>query len=57
VRLQDIARVEASSNPRSAPTLSLTRVQITLKQGGIRLISPMDRDRFMRELESKIGKG
>lgn len=54
VRLQDIARVEASSNPRSAPALSLTRVQITLKQGGMYLVSPTDRDRFMQELETKI---
>ncbi|AFY74378.1 Protein of unknown function (DUF1200) [Synechococcus sp. PCC 7502] len=54
LRLEDIKSVERSSNPLSAPALSLTRVKINLKQGGGRLISPLDRDRFIQEINSRI---
>lgn len=42
-----------SSNPLSAPALSLKRVKISLKDG-YRLISPINREEFIAELLSRI---
>jgi len=49
----EIREVVPSSNPLSAPALSLSRVKI-VKQRGFRLISPVDRDRFIHLLRDRI---
>jgi membrane protein YdbS with pleckstrin-like domain len=48
-----IKEATLSSNPLSAPALSLKRVKIVLDKG-FRLISPNDRERFITELEAKM---
>lgn len=50
--LQRIRAVAPSSNPLSAPALSLQRIKLTLDDG-CRLISPRDRDAFMADLEAR----
>lgn len=49
VPLSQIQKVELSSSWESAPALSLRRVKITLDRG-YRIISPLDRDAFMKDL-------
>jgi hypothetical protein len=55
IPIRDIVGVSPSSNPLSAPALSLQRVRIDLAQG-YRLVSPADREGFIREIESKTPK-
>lgn len=50
----DIRKIEKSSNPLSSPALSLRRVKITRKKGFL-LISPPDRDQFIKDLSTMIG--
>ncbi len=47
-----ITHVKKSSNPSSAPALSLQRVEVTMKNG-FKLISPNNREKFIEELSSK----
>lgn len=54
IQLQNIRDAVPSSDPLSAPALSLQRVKIELGNG-FRLISPRDRERFIREIKQKIG--
>jgi hypothetical protein len=49
----EIHQVERSSNPTSAPALSLRRVKIGYGQS-FQLISPRDRDRFIEEITKCI---
>ena len=51
--LQRIRAVAPSSNPLSAPALSLQRIKLTLDDG-YRLISPRDRDAFIADLEARL---
>lgn len=53
VMFRDIRAVARSSNPLSAPALSLQRVKITLAKGFL-LVSPADRDGFIVELTSRV---
>jgi membrane protein YdbS with pleckstrin-like domain len=53
VPLARIVKIEPSSSWESAPALSLRRVKITLDQG-YRIISPVDRDLFMKELADAV---
>lgn len=53
VMFRDIRTVARSSNPLSAPALSLQRVKITLAKGFL-LVSPADRDGFIAELTSRV---
>jgi hypothetical protein len=53
IKYKDIRDAELSSNPLSAPALSLSRVKVLLKSG-FRLISPQDRETFISELKKKI---
>ena len=50
----DIRKIEKSSNPLSSPALSLRRVKITKKKGFL-LISPPDRDQFIKDLSTMLG--
>ena len=49
----DIIGAEPSSNPLSAPALSLQRVKVTT-QKGFQLISPIDRAAFIEALNAKV---
>lgn len=51
--LPRIRAVAKSSNPLSAPALSLQRIKLTLDDG-YRLISPRERDVFMADLEARL---
>lgn len=53
IKYTEISNAELSSNPLSAPALSLRRVKVTLKTG-FRLISPLSREEFIEELKKKI---
>lgn len=53
IKYTSIRSAEPSSNPLSAPALSLRRVKIVL-DSGFRLISPKDRGGFIAELNKKI---
>ncbi|MGD9943828.1 MAG: PH domain-containing protein [Burkholderiaceae bacterium] len=50
---RDIDRIEPSSNPFSAPALSMQRVLITYT-GGFQLVSPHQREQFMRLLRQRV---
>jgi membrane protein YdbS with pleckstrin-like domain len=49
----DISSIELSSNPRSAPALSLKRVKISYGSK-FQLISPREREVFIRELQQRL---
>ncbi|GAB4336008.1 MAG: PH domain-containing protein [Desulfobulbaceae bacterium] len=53
VPYDEIVGVEKSSSPLSAPAWSLRRVKI-LKRKGYLLVSPADREEFMRELRKRF---
>jgi hypothetical protein len=53
IQYKEIKGAELSSNPLSAPALSLRRVKIILGSG-FRLISPVNRKEFIEELKNKI---
>lgn len=50
----DITGVKPSRNPLSAPALSLSRLSIERTSGSEVLISPVDRERFLQELSSRV---
>lgn len=54
IQLKNIRDALLTSDPLSAPALSLRRIKIELNKG-FRLISPRDRERFICELKQKIG--
>lgn len=56
VTLADITDVRPTHNPLSSPALSLDRLQIAYGKGREILISPEERDEFLRELEARRGK-
>jgi hypothetical protein len=49
IKLDSIRDAVPSSNPLSAPSLSLRRVKIVLDKG-FRLVSPLNREDFIKEL-------
>jgi membrane protein YdbS with pleckstrin-like domain len=49
----DITDIYPSSNPLSAPAMSLKRVMI-VRRNGFCLVSPRQRDEFIQELKSRI---
>lgn len=53
VPLSQVQKVELSSSWESAPALSLRRVKITLDRG-YRIISPVDRDVFIKDLMDAV---
>ena len=56
IPLREILRVERSASLRSGPALSLRRVQLVTGRRSY-LISPKDRDDFIRELDAAIQAG
>ena len=52
ISLSQVRDAQLSSNPLTAPALSLKRVKISLKDG-YRLISPINREEFIAELLSR----
>jgi hypothetical protein len=57
IPLADISEVKPTSNPLSAPALSLDRLRVRFGQGVFKavLISPADRNHFLDELASRAG--
>ena len=53
VPLREITRVARSRNPLSAPALSLDRLRIDYGNGRWCLVSPADRDGFLRALKAR----
>lgn len=53
VPLEDIRSVQPTRNPLSSPALSLDRLRIDYGRGHAIMISPSDRERFLRELEAR----
>ena len=56
VRYENIQKMEKTWNPLSSAALSLRRLQIDYMENGVRqmiLISPKDRDGFMKEIEKR----
>jgi hypothetical protein len=50
IHIHTIRAIEASYNPLSSPALSLDRLKITYNQNNTVLISPKDKQEFVREL-------
>lgn len=48
-----VALTSLTSNPLASPALSLDRLKIEYGQGHWIMISPRDREGFLRELESR----
>lgn len=55
IKYEKIKNASLSSNPLSAPALSLSRVKVDL-ENGFRLISPINREAFIKKLEGKLKK-
>jgi hypothetical protein len=57
IPLADITEVRPTSNPLSAPALSLDRLRIQFGEGFFKsaMISPRDKGRFLDELAAKAG--
>lgn len=53
VPLKDIRSVQPTRSPLSSPALSLDRLRIDYGLGRSIMISPSDRERFLRELEDR----
>jgi hypothetical protein len=53
IRLQDIRSVTPSRNPVSSPALSLDRLRIDYGQDRFLLVSPKDKEAFVRDLERR----
>jgi len=47
-----ITNIVPTSNPLSSPALSLDRLRIEYEHGKTIMISPRDRDRFLRDMEA-----
>ncbi len=52
IALADIRAIKSTNNPVASPALSLKRLRIDYGKGQVVLISPRNRDAFVRELES-----
>lgn len=52
VPVADITSIVPSSNPLSSPALSLDRLRIDYGRGATIMISPRDKERFIREIEA-----
>jgi len=53
IRLQDIRSVTPTRNPASSPALSLDRLRVDYGQDRFLLISPKDKEAFVRDLERR----
>ena len=52
VPIADITSVTATSNPLSSPALSLDRLRIEYGRGSAIMISPRDKEKFLRDIEA-----
>jgi Bacterial PH domain len=52
VPIADITSITATSNPLSGPALSLDRLRIEYGRGSAIMISPRNKDQFLREIEA-----
>ena len=52
ISLRDITSIRPTFNPLASPALSLDRLRIEYGNGRVILISPRDKDTFVRELEA-----
>jgi len=50
IPLQDISRIEPTTDPISSPALSLNRIRIEYGQAKSVLISPFNKEEFLRDL-------
>jgi uncharacterized membrane protein YdbT with pleckstrin-like domain len=53
ISLEKIISVKKTLNPLSSPALSLKRIEITYEKYGMALISPKDRDQFIKMLKER----
>ena len=53
IRISDIVDIEPTRNPLSSPALSLDRLKITYGKRRYVLVSPADKDGFVRAIESE----
>lgn len=53
VPIKDIRAVQPTRDPLSSPALSLDRLRIDYGRGKSIMVSPVDRERFLRELEAR----
>jgi len=51
VPIADIVRITPTTNALSSPALSLDRLRIEYGRGSAIMISPRDKDQFLRDLE------
>jgi hypothetical protein len=52
VPVADITRITPTSNPLSSPALSLDRLRIEFGRGSAIMVSPRDKERFLRDIEA-----
>lgn len=52
IPLREITAITPTRNPLSSPALSLDRLRIEYGRGKAIMISPRDRERFLREIEA-----
>lgn len=52
VPIAEITAITPTSNPLSSPALSLNRLRIEYGRGSAIMISPRDKERFLRDLEA-----
>jgi hypothetical protein len=50
VPLAEIQAVNPTRNPLSSPALSMDRLEVVYRRGSVLLISPQDKNRFLRSL-------
>jgi uncharacterized membrane protein YdbT with pleckstrin-like domain len=53
ISLEKIISVKKTLNPLSSPALSLKRIEITYEKYGMALISPKDREQFIKMLKER----
>lgn len=53
VPLAEIEEVNPTRNPLSSPALSLDRLEVVYRRGRVLLISPQDKNRFLRSLVNR----
>jgi hypothetical protein len=52
VPIKDITSITATSNPLSSPALSLDRLRIEYGRGSAIMVSPRNKDQFLRDIEA-----
>jgi hypothetical protein len=55
IPLQEIRSVTPTRNPLSSPALSLDRLRIEYGNGNWIMVSPRDKERFLKELQTRLG--